>query len=417
VTAPRPKLSICIPTYNRARYLETAFAAILEEADVGCSFEILVSDNHSTDDTPEVIAAWSRRYPQIRSVRQPKLIGYIDNYLSVHRLAIGEYAVYLADDDRLVFPVLANILRFMDDNPNVACAHAPWEQWIVLDVGPVTQFYQVDGPCVFGRHNPIDLFNLIVVKHIFPETCVYRTEPMQKIFFTPFKAYFVFVHLANILGHGDVAFTPEPFYRSVSNQPGLPPRTSVGGMEVLNNRDGYEAGLEYLALRCFQYLGFTSIPDDQLPVLRSMIQSFMDTRLIAATEMLVSSKSWFRATAEFLIRRRAAGLLTDEAANGLGYLPGLAAQEAFMETFGGMSSLRSIGVAGFDDDAAVRGQLLGFRPDAPIHVIGGPEAPGVDPAWTLVLAGPHADRQALIDAGHLPGLILHEAEIARLFRF
>lgn len=417
MTAPRPKLSICIPTYNRARYLETAFRAILEEADIGCSFEILVSDNHSTDDTPEVIEAWRRRYPQIRSVRQPKLIGYIDNYLSVHRLAVGEYAVYLADDDRLVFPVLADILRFMDDNPNVACTHAPWEQWTVLDEGPVTQFYQVDEPLVFGRHNPIDLFNMIVIKHIFPEICVYRTDPMQRIFFMPFKAYFVFVHLANILGQGDVAFMPKPFYRSVSNHPGMPPRMSVGGMEVLDNRDGYEGGLDYLALRCFQYLGFSSIPPDQLAVLRNMIRSFMDTRLVAATEMLVGSKSWFRASAEFLIRRRAAGLLTDEVADGLSYLPGLAAQEAFMKTFADMSSLRAVGVTGFEDDAAVRGQLLGFQPDAPIHVLGGPATQGADPARTLVLAGPYADRQALIDAGHLPGLILHEAEIARLFRF
>ena len=41
----------------------------------------------------------------------------------------------------------------------------------------------------------------------------------------------------------------------------------------------------------------------------------------------------------------------------------------------------------------------------------------LDPEWMLVLAGPDTDRRALLDRGHLPGLILHEVDIARLFRF
>ena len=138
--ADRPKLSICMPTYNRAAYLEAAFAAIFNQGEVGCSFELVVSDNHSTDNTPEVIAAWSSRHPEIRSVRQPRNTGYIDNYMSVHRLAVGEYAIYLADDDRLVFDVLRVVLKFMDEHPGVACAQTPWEIWSVLDVGPVTSF-------------------------------------------------------------------------------------------------------------------------------------------------------------------------------------------------------------------------------------------------------------------------------------
>ena len=35
----------------------------------------------------------------------------------------------------------------------------------------------------------------------------------------------------------------------------------------------------------------------------------------------------------------------------------------------------------------------------------------------LILTGPHADRQALVARGYLPGLILDEADLARLFRF
>jgi hypothetical protein len=406
-----------MPTYNRAAYLDRAFAAIFEHDELGCSFELLVSDNHSTDNTPEVIADWASRHREIRSVRQPRNIGYIDNYLSVHRLALGEYAIYLADDDRLAFEALADVIKFMDENPTVACAQTPWELWEVLDEGPVKLFYSIPEQRLFGKGNTIELLNMIIVNHIFPEICVYRTELMHKIFLTPFRAFFFFVHLANILEYGDVAFLPRIYYRSVGVHPGLPPRIAAGALDVMNNRDAYEGGLQYLALRCFQYLGYASIPADQLPVLRDMIRTFMDNRLIAASEMLVASNSWFRATTEFLIRRRAAGLLPDELAAELSHLPGQAALEAFLETFGAMPTLRSIGVAGFDDAEAVRRRLLEMRGNAPVHIIPSAAADTLEPAWMLVLAGPRADRQALIDRGHLPGLILHEADIAKLFRF
>ncbi|HEY3887098.1 MAG TPA: glycosyltransferase family 2 protein [Caulobacteraceae bacterium] len=415
--AVRPKLSICMPTYNRAGYLETAFAAIFDHGDVGFSFELVVSDNHSTDDTPKVIADWSSRHPEIRSVRQPRNTGYIDNYMSVHRLALGEYAIYLADDDRLVFDVLRDVLKFMDEHPGVACAQTPWEIWGVLDVGPVTGFYDLPEQRIFGRANAIDLLNMIIINHVFPEICVYRTEPMQKIFHTPFRAFLFFVHLANILDHGDVAFLPLKYYRIVGAHPGLPPRNSVGAQDAMNNRDGYEAGLQYLALRCFQHLGHTSIPTDQLPVLRDMIRNFMDNRLVATSEMLLANKTWSRASAEFLIRRRATGLLSDEQAAELGHVPARAALEAFLGTFLGMPALHSMGVTGFDHNDAVRGRLLAIRGDARVRVIPSAAAEIPDPAGVLVLAGPHADRQALIVRGYLPGLILYESDIARLFRF
>ncbi len=417
MNAARPKLSICMPTYNRADYLEAAFAAIFDGAEVGLSFELVVSDNHSTDATPEVIADWARRHPEIRAVRQPRNVGYIDNYLSVHRLALGEYTVYLADDDRLAFDGLRKVVAFLEQNRDVACAQTPWELWEVLDVGPVKDFYALPEMKRFSKTNTIELLNMIIVNHIFPEICVWRTEPMQKIFLAPFRAFFFFVHLANVLEYGDVVFLPERFYRSVGAHPGLTPRVAAGALDVMNNRDAYEGGLQYLALRCFQYLGYATVPDEQQPVLRDMIRTFMDNRLIAASEMLVSSHGWFRASAEFLIRRRAAGLLPDDLAAELSYVPGQAALEAFLEVFAGMPTLRSIGVSGFEDADAVRRRLLEMRGDAPVHILPGAGADGPDPAWTLVLAGPNADRQGLLDRGHLPGLILYEADIARLFRF
>ena len=68
-----------------------------------------------------------------------------------------------------------------------------------------------------------------------------------------------------------------------------------------------------------------------------MIRGFMDNRLVATSEMLLANNTWFRATAEFLIRRRASGLLSDDQAwQRWPMFRSKAALEAFLATFVGM---------------------------------------------------------------------------------
>ena len=54
-------LSICLPTYNRAERLKDALDALAAQA--GDGVEICVSDNGSTDATPEVLAAAAKKFP------------------------------------------------------------------------------------------------------------------------------------------------------------------------------------------------------------------------------------------------------------------------------------------------------------------------------------------------------------------
>ena len=65
----RPLLSICIPTYNRAECLEDCLRS-LERATQGLidRVQIVISDNASTDHTPEVVQKWAAVLP-IRYIR------------------------------------------------------------------------------------------------------------------------------------------------------------------------------------------------------------------------------------------------------------------------------------------------------------------------------------------------------------
>jgi glycosyltransferase involved in cell wall biosynthesis len=116
----RPRLTIAIPTWNRASILATGLAAAFR-ARVGCSqqVEIVVSDNASSDDTPAVAAAWHHE-PNFRYFRHPENIGGCANILYVAReLAQGDFCWIVGDDD-LIFPgAIRRILDLIESHPDV----------------------------------------------------------------------------------------------------------------------------------------------------------------------------------------------------------------------------------------------------------------------------------------------------------
>ena len=63
-----PLLSICVPTYNRSRYLASLLEGLVAQiGDFPHPFELVISDNASTDDTPAVVCALLG--PRCRSAR------------------------------------------------------------------------------------------------------------------------------------------------------------------------------------------------------------------------------------------------------------------------------------------------------------------------------------------------------------
>jgi abequosyltransferase len=107
-------LSICIPTYNRADFLDEALASIcaLERAD---EIEIVVCDNASQDHTPEVVARWQARHPRLRSFRWDQNQGADRNFLKVVEMAAGEYCWLLGSDDRLADNALTELIPLLAD--------------------------------------------------------------------------------------------------------------------------------------------------------------------------------------------------------------------------------------------------------------------------------------------------------------
>jgi glycosyltransferase involved in cell wall biosynthesis len=125
-----PRLSIGLPVYNGERYLAEALDALLAQSFT--DFELIISDNASTDRTEEICRRYLARDQRIRYFRQPVNLGAVPNHNLVARQARGEYFKWASHDDLYAHNLLLRCVEALDANPAVVLCHA-WEAFIDAD--------------------------------------------------------------------------------------------------------------------------------------------------------------------------------------------------------------------------------------------------------------------------------------------
>lgn len=115
-----PLLTLGVPTFNRSRYLEKCLHALCSQAGNDSRIEIFVSDNASVDETPSIVAAYQKKYGNVRYVRQETNIGGAANFEYLRSHAKGKFVMVLGDDDYLQQGVVANLFQVMEKNPDLA---------------------------------------------------------------------------------------------------------------------------------------------------------------------------------------------------------------------------------------------------------------------------------------------------------
>jgi len=113
-----PRVSVCIPTYNSAHFLKEAIDSVL--AQELPDFELVISDNASTDGTPELCRTYSD--PRIRYVRFEELVGQAGNWNRCVELAQCDLVALLHADDRYLAGFLAQRVRALEARPEVGLA-------------------------------------------------------------------------------------------------------------------------------------------------------------------------------------------------------------------------------------------------------------------------------------------------------
>ena len=116
-----PFVSIIMSTRNRAQFISRSILSALEQSFK--EWELLVMDDGSTDNTPEVMRAWEKKDVRIRYVRltSPGNIAKASN--AGLRMAKGEFVAILDDDDWWIDPEkLAKQIKFLREHPDyIAC--------------------------------------------------------------------------------------------------------------------------------------------------------------------------------------------------------------------------------------------------------------------------------------------------------
>ncbi|WP_028748338.1 glycosyltransferase family 2 protein [Rhizobium mesoamericanum] len=238
------KLSICVPTYNREAYLRNALEHC-ETYDFDFPYEIVISDNASTDNTKQVVDEFIARGLPIRYFRRPINGGPYKNVASAFHHAVGEYSIYLADDDFLIPDGVKAAVAYLDAHSDVSACHASWYLYDEIADRDLTTFYKVDEDIKFARHDFVEVFRFICERHIFPEIAIYRSSALRSTWVPRDFCFCYFAYLAHVLDQGAVAFLKQPFYRSVAVSKLAPNRSQTGNEEVMVAWDKYRGGLEY----------------------------------------------------------------------------------------------------------------------------------------------------------------------------
>jgi glycosyltransferase involved in cell wall biosynthesis len=117
-----PKVSFIVPCYKLGHLLPECIESILCQSYQ--DFEILIMDDCSPDNTPEVVKSF--RDKRVRHVRNEPNLGHLRNYNKGIELAKGEYIWLISADDRLrSSQVLERYVRLMDGFPNVGYTFCP----------------------------------------------------------------------------------------------------------------------------------------------------------------------------------------------------------------------------------------------------------------------------------------------------
>lgn len=242
-----PLLSLCVPTYNRARYLDSLLDTLaLQLRDFPYPFEIVISDNGSTDATPDVVARHAARLP-IRGLRHAQTLGCYPNVTFALGQARGRYLMYLADDDCVLGAPLADAVAALEADPDCVIAYAPWLLYDLVAQRAHGTFYTQPQDLHVERGDHAALLDHVLRHQVFPEIWIARSDAWRRLMPRVGEiAFFAFAQAADWLQQGAVALRREPFYVSMTRYFADEQRTQVGFGEVEVAWDRYRGGLEVL---------------------------------------------------------------------------------------------------------------------------------------------------------------------------
>jgi len=112
----QPLVSICVPTYNSAKYLKECLDSIVKQTYL--NKEIIVSDNASTDETEKIVKEYVEKY-KVKYYRNDKNIGAEANFTRCVELATGKFIAIFHADDLYLPDIIQKQVQIFQENPSI----------------------------------------------------------------------------------------------------------------------------------------------------------------------------------------------------------------------------------------------------------------------------------------------------------
>lgn len=136
--SPTARLSIGLPVFNGERYLAASIEALLGQSYQ--DFELIISDNASTDGTAAICRQYAAQDSRIRYIRQPRNLGLVGNHNFVVAQARGEFFKWAGHDDLYARDQVERCVAALDEQPAAVLATS-WTVYIGSS-GSATKLYK-----------------------------------------------------------------------------------------------------------------------------------------------------------------------------------------------------------------------------------------------------------------------------------
>ncbi len=121
-----PKVSIGMPVYNGANFIEEALDSLLSQT--FRDFELIISDNGSSDKTEEICQNYASRDSRIKYYRHTINRGAAWNFNHLVDLALGKYFMWAAHDDIWLSTFLEETVNVLDQNPYAVLCYSSYKE-------------------------------------------------------------------------------------------------------------------------------------------------------------------------------------------------------------------------------------------------------------------------------------------------
>ena len=147
----KPLVTIALPVYNGAETVAQVIESVL--AQTHSNVQLVISDNASTDNTPDVCRRFAAQDSRVEYLRHATNVGLLNNFISAATRATGAYLRWIGDDDSLEPDFVSRVLEVFDEDGRVALVTT---QIVYVDDEGIETLDTSYDPSAMSSADPVD---------------------------------------------------------------------------------------------------------------------------------------------------------------------------------------------------------------------------------------------------------------------